>query len=102
MRAIILPAFALVLGAGLFAAPQEAQARFSPEQVQAPSLVDNVQCITRRVRTVTPSGRVIYRTVRDCGVRRPGWGRVDRCRTVRERVVRPNGRIVYREVRRCR
>ena len=33
MRAIILPAFALALGAGFFAAPQEAQARFSPEQV---------------------------------------------------------------------
>ena len=56
MRAIILPAFALALGAGFFAAPQEAQARFSPEQVQAPSLVDNVQCITRRVRTVRPNG----------------------------------------------
>ncbi len=52
MRAIILPAFAFVLGAGLFAAPQEAQARFSPEQLQAPTLVDNVQCVTRRIRTV--------------------------------------------------
>jgi hypothetical protein len=101
MRAIILPAFALALGAGFFAAPQEAQARFSPEQVQTPSLVDNVQCITRRVRTVTPSGRVVFRTVRDCGVR-PGWNRPNRCRWVRERVVRPNGRVVYREVRRCR
>jgi hypothetical protein len=50
---------------------------------------------------VRPNGRVVYRTVRDCGVR-PGWGRVDRCRTVRERVVRPNGRVVYRDIRRCR
>ena len=101
MRAIILPAFALVLGAGFFAAPQEAQARFGAEQLQGPSLVNDVQCVTRRVRTVLPNGRVVFRTVRDCGVR-PGWGRVERCRTVRERVVRPNGRVVYREVRRCR
>jgi hypothetical protein len=101
MRAIILPAFALVLSAGFFAAPHEAQARFSPEQVQAPSLVDNVQCITRRVRTVRPNGRVVYRTVRDCGVR-PGWNRPNRCRWVRERIVQPNGRIVFRDVRRCR
>jgi hypothetical protein len=101
MRAIILPAFALALGAGFLAAPQEAQARFGAEQLQAPTLVDNVQCVTRRIRTVSPNGRVVYRTVRDCGMR-PGWGRVDRCRTVRERVVRPNGRVVYRDIRRCR
>ena len=86
---------------GLVPEPQEAQARFGPEQVQAPSLVDDVACVTRRVRTVTPSGRVVFRTVRDCGVR-PGWMGPNRCRWVRERVVRPNGRIVYREVRRCR
>jgi len=101
MRAIILPAFALALGAGFLAAPQEAQARFGAEQLQAPTLVDNVQCVTRRIRTVSPNGRVVYRTVRDCGMR-PGGGRVDRCRTVRERVVRPNGRVVYRDIRRCR
>jgi hypothetical protein len=102
MRAIILPAFALVLGAGFFAAPQEAQARFGAEQLQAPSLVNDVACVTRRVRTVRPNGSVVYRTVRDCGVR-PGWNRhVERCHTVRERVVRPNGRVVYRDVRRCR
>ena len=101
MRAIILPAFALALGAGFFAAPQEAHARFSPEQIQAPSLVDNVQCVTRRIRTVRPNGRVVYRTVRNCGVGR-GWGRPERCRMVRERVVRPNGNVVYRTIRRCR
>ena len=101
MRAIILPAFALALGAGLLAAPQEAHARFTPEQIQAPSLVDNVACVTRRVRTVRPNGRVVYRTVRTCGV--PAWQRrVDRCRTVRERVVRPTGNVVYRTIRRCR
>jgi hypothetical protein len=101
MRAIILPAFALALGAGFFAAPHEAHARFSPEQIQTPSLVDNVQCVTRRVRTVRPNGRVVYRTVRNCGVGQ-GWGRPDRCRTVRERIIRPNGNVVYRTIRRCR
>jgi hypothetical protein len=101
MRSIILPAFALALGAGFFAAPQEAQARFSPEQIQTPSLVDNVACVTRRVRTVRPNGGVVYRTVRQCGV--PAWQRrVDRCRTIRERIVRANGNVVYRTVRRCR
>ncbi|QRM29307.1 hypothetical protein [Microvirga sp. VF16] len=101
MRAIILPAFVLALGAGFLAAPQEAQARFGAEQLQAPTLVDNVQCVTRRIRTVDRFGRVYYRTVRNCGAR-PGWVGPNRCRWVRERVVRPNGRIVYREVRRCR
>ncbi|MBB3020280.1 hypothetical protein FHR70_003361 [Microvirga lupini] len=101
MRSIILPAFALALGAGFFAAPQAAHARFSPEQIQAPSLVDNVACVTRRVRTVQPNGRVVYRTVRRCGV--PAWQRrVDRCRTVQERVYRPNGTVVVRNIRRCR
>ncbi|MGO4524547.1 hypothetical protein AB4097_06735 [Microvirga sp. 2MCAF35] len=101
MRAIILPAFALALGAGFFAAPQEAQARFGAEQLQAPTLVDNVACVTRRVRTVRPNGRVVYRTVRDCGVR-PGWTGPNRCRWVQERVYRPNGSVVVRNVRRCR
>lgn len=101
MRAIILPAFVFALGAGFFAAPQEAQARFGAQQVEAPALVDNVQCVTRQVRTVRPNGRVVYRTVRNCGVGR-GFGRVERCRTVRERVYRPNGNVVYRTVRRCR
>ena len=101
MRSIVLPAFALALGAGFFAVPQEAHARFSPEQIQAPSLVDNVACVTRRVRTVRPNGRVVYRTVRQCGVR-PGWAGPNRCRWVQERVYRPNGSVVVRNVRRCR
>jgi hypothetical protein len=100
MRAIILPAFALALGAGFFAAP-EAQARFNPGQLQAPSLVEDVQCATRTVRTVRPNGRVVYRTVRNCGVG-PGPRWRDRCRMVRERVYRPNGTVVVRNVRRCR
>ncbi len=84
MRVLLIPAAALILGAGFFAAP-EAQARFSPQRIEAPSLVDNVACVTRRVRTVRPNGRVVYRTVRQCGG--PAWQRpVQRCRTVRERV----------------
>jgi hypothetical protein len=100
MRAIILPAFALVVGASFFSAP-EAQARFNASPLEAPSLVEDVQCVTRQVRTVRPNGRVVYSTVRNCGVG-PGPRWRDRCRTVRERVVRPNGRVVYREIRRCR
>ncbi|MGO4570451.1 hypothetical protein [Microvirga sp. 2TAF3] len=98
MRAIILPAFAIALGAGFFAAP-EAQARFNAAQVQAPSLVEDAACVTRRVRTVRPNGRVIFRTVRECGV---GVGRPHGCRMVQERIRRPNGSVVYRNVRRCR
>ena len=100
MRAIILPAFALALGAGFFSAP-EAQARFNGGPLAAPSLVEDAQCVQRRIREVRPNGRVVYRTVTDCGVRaRPRYR--GRCRTVRERGVRPNGRVVYREIRRCR
>ena len=101
MKRSVLPALALAFGAGLFAAAPEAQAAFGPSQLNAPSLVDNVQCVTRQVRTVRPNGRVIYRTVRNCGVGR-GFGRVERCRVERERVVRPNGRVIVRSIRRCR
>jgi hypothetical protein len=100
MRALILPAFVVALGAGFLAAP-EAQARFNAAQIQAPSLVEDVACVTRRVRTVRPNGRVVYRTVRRCGV--PAWNRpANRCRWVQERVYRPNGNVVVRNVRRCR
>ena len=77
-------------------AASDAQARFSPQSVEAPSLMEEAQCVTRRVRTVRPNGRVIVRTVRNCS---PGF---DRCRTVRERITRPNGRVIIRTVRRCR
>lgn len=110
MRAIILPAFIAALGAGFLAAP-EAQARFNASHVEAPSLVEDVACVTRRIRTVRPNGRVVYRTVRRCGVRPPHarggvrpYDRVrrDRCRVVRERIYRPNGTVVVRSIRRCR
>jgi hypothetical protein len=62
--------------------------------------VDDVACVTQRVRTVRPNGRVVYRTERRCGVRPARFG--DHCRMVRERVYRPNGTVVVRNVRRCR
>ena len=71
-------------------------------------LVQDVACVTRQVRTVRPNGRVVFRTIRECGVGRRGFdlgfgrpGGFDRCRVVRERVVRPNGNVVVRTVRRC-
>ena len=95
MRSILLPAFAFALGVGFFVAP-EAQARFNPTQIKSPLSIENVACVTRRVRTVRPNGRVIYRTVRECGVRPTGH-----CRWVQERVYRPNGSVVVRNVQRC-
>ena len=74
----------------------EANARFSPQAIEAPALVEAAACTVRRVRTVRPNGRVVVRSVRPCG---PGIG--NRCRVVRERVVRPNGRVIVRSVRRC-
>jgi hypothetical protein len=99
MRHLLMGA---IVGAAAFAglSMNEASARFSPQGIDAPVLVEEAQCVTRRVRTVRPNGRVIYRTVRRCGPRFDR--RVDRCRTIRERVVRPNGRVVYRTIRRCR
>lgn len=92
-------AAALIAGLAGFSA-NEAQARFSPQSIETPTLLEEAQCVTRRVRTVRPNGRVVNRTVRRCG---PGFGRrVDRCRTVRERITRPNGRVIVRSIRRCR
>jgi hypothetical protein len=78
----------------------EADARFSPQGIDTPTLIEDAQCVVRRIRTVRPNGRVVFRTVRRCG---PRVGRgVRRCRVERQRVVRPNGRVVFRTVRRCR
>jgi hypothetical protein len=90
LKAIIVGA-AAALGF-LVLSPDQASARFSPHHIAAPSLVQDVACRIRQVRTVRPNGRVVYRTVRTC---------TPECRTVRERIVRPNGTIVYRTVRRC-
>jgi hypothetical protein len=74
-------------------APGQASARFSPQSIAAPSLIEDVACVVRRVRTVRPNGTVVFRNVRTC---EPD------CRMVRERVRRPNGAFVVRDVRRCR
>jgi hypothetical protein len=101
MRSFIIPAMAVVFGAGFLAAAPAAQAGFSPQRIEAPSLVDNVACVTRQVRAYGSNGRVVYRTVRQCGV--PAWERRGgRCRMVQERVYRPNGHVITRSVRRCR
>jgi len=99
------------LGASLLA-PAPAEARFfGGHAVEAPSLIDTVQvCRTRTVRT-RRGGRVVVRTVRDCGPRRPSVRFVvpgfqvgvpvrNRCRTVQTRT-RVGNRVVVRSVRRC-
>ena len=97
MKSMLLAAV-VAAGAMMSFGASDAQARFAPNGLAAPSLIEDARCVTRRVRTVRPNGTVVFRTVRDCG--RPVVR--ERCRTVRERVVRPGGRVVYREVRRCR
>jgi hypothetical protein len=72
-------------------------APFSPTPLDAPALVERAACTVKRVRTVRPNGRVIYRSVRRCG---PRIG--PRCRVERQRIVRPNGRVIHKSVRRCR
>ena len=93
------------LGATLLA-PAPAQAVFfGGPALEAPSLVETVQCRTRTVRTRGPGGRVVVRSVRSCSpvVRRsirvsPGFRG---CRTVQTRTRGPGGRVVIRSVRRC-
>jgi hypothetical protein len=92
MRQFLIGAAAAAAFVGFTAT--EASARFSPQRIEAPALVEQAACTVRRVRTVR-NGRVTYRTVRRCTPEPV-------CRTIRERTVRPNGSVVYRTVRRCR
>jgi len=92
-----LPLAAVALAAFGLASVPEAQARFLTPQLAAAALVEPAACTVRRIRTVRPNGRVVYRTVRRCTV-----DPVERCRVTRERVYRPNGDVVIRSVRRCR
>jgi hypothetical protein len=90
----------ILFGAAAFAglvllSPDPAAARFPVSPITAPSLIEDVACRVRRVRTVRPGGRVVTRMVRTCTPDR-------RCRNVRTRTVRPNGSVVIRTVRRCR
>ncbi|HEX2553892.1 MAG TPA: hypothetical protein VHL98_09330 [Microvirga sp.] len=88
-----------LLGAAAFAAlamfaSDPASARFPAQPIAAPSLVDNVACTVRQVRTVRPGGQVVFRTVRTCTPEPV-------CRTVKTRKVRPNGKVVVTTERRC-
>ena len=104
---LMIAGAAAILSALIMTAPAGAMPA-APQGIQLPSLVEQAGCVVRRERVVRPGGRVVYRTVRRCGV---GWDRGYRhgprygygapCRIVRERIVRPNGRVVVREVRRC-
>jgi hypothetical protein len=105
---LLIAGAAAVLSALIATTPAGAMPA-APQGVQAPSLVEQAACVVRRERVVRPNGRVVYRTVRRCGV--PAWDRGYHhghrygygapCRMVRERIVRPDGRVVVREVRRC-
>ncbi len=88
-----------LLGTAAFAAlvllaPDPAAARVPAHPIAAPSLVDDVACTVRQVRTVRPGGQVVFRTVRTCTPEPV-------CRTIRTRKVRPNGKVVVTTERRC-
>jgi len=102
------PLLAALAAAAILAFASAPRANAAPVQWQkfqtARPMIEEAACVTRRVRTVRPNGRVVYRTVRRCGV--PAYGRPYRgyrggCRMIRERIVRPNGSVVYRQTRRC-
>jgi hypothetical protein len=92
MRSALLGTAAFV--ALVLFSPDPAAARVPAHPIAAPSLVDDVACTVRRVRTVRPGGQVVNRTVRTCTPEPV-------CRNVRTRTVRPNGTVVIRTVRRC-
>jgi hypothetical protein len=73
MRAILPIAFVAASAIGAFFAPA-AQARFYMPQLTAPTLVEEAACAMRRVRTVQPNGRVVYRNVRRCYCSAPRTG----------------------------
>lgn len=91
---------AAAFGGLVLLSPAPASARFPAQPIAAPILIEDVDCRVRRVRTVRPNGRVIYKTVRTCtpGYQDRSWRD---CRNIRKRVVRPNGRVVYKNIRRC-
>jgi hypothetical protein len=82
------------LAALVLFAPDPAAARVPAHPIAAPSLVDDVACTVRQVRTIRPGGRVEYRTVRTCTPEPV-------CEDVKTRTRRPNGTVVIRTVRRC-
>lgn len=92
MRTLLVASLAAAAALGSLSATG-AQARFYTPQLEAPSLVEEAACTVRRVRTVRPNGRVVYRTVQRCTA--------PVCRTVRQVVRRPGGQVIYQTVRRC-
>jgi hypothetical protein len=79
--------------------PNTASARFyDPALTNAAPVVEQAACRTVRTRTYV-RGRVVYKTVRRCGV--PAYHR-RHCWTARERVRTPVGTFVFKSVRRCR
>ena len=74
MKSVLFSAAALV--GFITLAPGTAEARFPVSSVAAPSLVDDVACSVRRVKTVRPGGRVVVRTVRTGLVANPDVGRM--------------------------
>ncbi len=119
MRSILFGAAAFVGLAML--SPDPAAARFPVSPIAAPSLVEDVACTVRKVRTVRRSGRVIVRTartrtpsrvinrtVRTWTPSRPASRRVITptvrpslvCQDVQTSTVRSGG-VVIRTVRRC-
>lgn len=108
MKTVLAALVAVGALGATFLAPTPAQAVFfGGPALEAPSLVETVQCRTRTVRTRGAGGRVVVRTVRSCSrapvVRRsvrigPGFRG---CRTVQTRTRGPGGRVVVRSVRRC-
>ena len=96
MRNMLFGTGAVALAAMGFSAT-EANARFAPQAIEVPALVEPAQCVMRRERVERPNGAVVYRTMRRCG---PG-PRAGGCKVVRERVERPNGNVVFRTRRVC-
>jgi hypothetical protein len=107
MKSVLFSAVALV--GFITLAPGTAEARFPVAPIATPTLVEDIACTVRQVRTVRPGGNVVVRTVRSCTPDRPPVQqfivRTVRpsadCRTVRTRTVRPGGAVVVRSVRRC-
>jgi hypothetical protein len=96
MRNMLFGTGAVALAAMGFSAT-EANARFAPQAIEVPALVEPAQCVMRRERVERPNGAVVYRTMRRCGTGPRAGG----CKVVRERVERPNGNVVFRTRRVC-
>ena len=102
MRHLIMSALAAAALSTML--PQVASAaRFQdPSLATASPLVEQAACRTVKTRTYV-RGRVVYKTVRKCGlpVVRPTY-HAQNCSTVKTRVRTSAGKYVFKTVRRCR